>query len=109
MMLMSEAAAALDGDLIGNDVMFTSVGKDTRDLARGSLYVAIKGGRFDGHEFVEQAGEAGAAGALVSRRLPVELPQICVDDTRSETVRTVSDLAGWPATGVRGSTGKSSA
>ena len=109
MMLMSEAAAALDGNLVGKDVMFTSVSKDTRDLARGSLYVAIKGGRFDGHEFVEQAGEAGAAGALVSRRLPVELPQICVDDTRLALGR----LAGhWrqrfngKVVGITGSNGK---
>ena len=75
MMLMSEAAAALGGELTGSDVTFTSVGKDTRDLAGGSLYVAIRGERFDGHEFVAQAGAAGAAGALDSRRQPVALPR----------------------------------
>ena len=55
MMLMSQAAKALNAELIGADEMFTSVSKDTRDIVEGSLYVALKGDRFDGHEFVEQA------------------------------------------------------
>jgi UDP-N-acetylmuramoyl-tripeptide--D-alanyl-D-alanine ligase len=82
MMLMSQAARALGGELIGADALFTSVSKDTRNLVEGSLYVAIKGERFDGHDFVDQAGAAGAAGALVSERQPCQLPQICVSDTR---------------------------
>jgi UDP-N-acetylmuramoyl-tripeptide--D-alanyl-D-alanine ligase len=82
MMMMSQAANALGGELTGTDVMFTSVSKDTRDIASGSLYVAIEGERFDGHEFVEQASAAGAAGALVSKQQSVQLPQIIVKDTR---------------------------
>jgi UDP-N-acetylmuramoyl-tripeptide--D-alanyl-D-alanine ligase len=82
MMLMSQAANALHAELIGTDVMFTSVSKDTRDIVSGSLYVAIKGERFDGHAFVEQARAAGAAGALVSQQQPVQLPQILVGDTK---------------------------
>ena len=82
MMLMSQAASALHAELIGPDVMFTSVSKDTRDIASGSLYIAIKGERFDGHAFVEQARAAGAAGALVSQQQSVQLPQIVVSDTR---------------------------
>lgn len=82
MMLMSQAASALGAELIGSDVLFTEVSKDTRDIASGSLYIALKGERFDGHEFVEQAGAAGAAGALVSEQQSVHLPQICVNDTR---------------------------
>ena len=82
MMLMSEAAKALGGQLIGNDVMFTSVSKDTRSIASGDLYVAIKGDRFDGHAFVQQASESGAAGALVSDVDSDDISQIRVDDTR---------------------------
>ena len=59
MMLMSQAAKALNAELIGADEMFTSVSKDTRDIVEGSLYVALKGDRFDGHEFVEQASARG--------------------------------------------------
>ncbi len=65
-MMMSEAAKALGGELIGKDTLFTAVSKDTRSIAAGDLYIAIKGDQYDGHAFVQQAGEAGAAGALVS-------------------------------------------
>ena len=82
MMLMSQAAIALGGELIGQDILFTSVSKDTRELTNGSLYVAIKGERFDGHQFIEQASDAGAAGALVSEQQSVQIPQIRVSDTR---------------------------
>ncbi|MGD8802643.1 MAG: UDP-N-acetylmuramoyl-tripeptide--D-alanyl-D-alanine ligase [Gammaproteobacteria bacterium] len=82
MMLMSQAANVLHAELIGADAMFTSVSKDTRDIVSGSLYIAIKGERFDGHAFVEQARAAGAAGAIVSEQQSVQLPQILVRDTR---------------------------
>jgi UDP-N-acetylmuramoyl-tripeptide--D-alanyl-D-alanine ligase len=109
MMLMSQAANALNGELTGADVLFTSVSKDTRDIVNGSLYVAIKGESFDGHEFVEQAGVAGAAGALVSETQTAELPQIRVNDTR----RALGELAAhWrrqytgKLVGITGSNGK---
>lgn len=86
MMMLSQAAEVLHGQLIGADVLFTSVSKDTRSLQRGDLYVAIKGGQFDGHAFIEQARQAGAAGALVQKAQlqtmqASELSQVCVDDT----------------------------
>lgn len=81
-MLLSQAATAVNGQMIGQDSLFTAVSKDSRDLDAGSLYVAIRGERFDGHAFVAQARDAGAAGALVSEQQQVDLPQIRVDDTR---------------------------
>jgi len=109
MMRMSQAANALNGELIGADEMFTAVSKDTRDLVDGALYVAIKGERFDGHEFVGQASAAGAAGVLVSERQSVQIPQICVNDTRL----ALGELAAYwrqqfngKLVGVTGSNGK---
>ena len=109
MMLMSQAAQALSGELIGTDVLFTSVSKDTRNIADGSLYVAIKGERFDGHAFVEQAEEAGAAGALVSEHQSAHLPQICVTDTRLALGRLAAHWRhqyGGKLVGITGSNGK---
>jgi len=51
---------------------------DTRTLEPGDLFVALGGVR-DGHDFVEQAMAAGAAGVLASR--PVEAPHVLVADT----------------------------
>ena len=82
MMSVSQAAEVLDATLIGNDVLFTAVSKDTRTIRKGDLYVAIKGERFDGHAFLTQAASAGAAAALVSEPQAGTLPQIQVADTR---------------------------
>lgn len=82
MMMMSRAAEVLHAELLGRDVMFRAVSKDTRTIEGGDLYVALMGSHFDGHDFVDRAGDAGAAGVLVSKRQTVELPQICVNDTR---------------------------
>ena len=40
---------------------------DTRTIAKGDLFLALEGPNFDGHEFIEQAFESGACGALVNR------------------------------------------
>ena len=82
MMLLSRAATAVNGELIGQDSPFTAVSKDSRDIDAGSLYVAIRGERYDGHAFVAQAQAAGASGALVSEQQQLDLPQIRVADTR---------------------------
>ncbi len=81
MMRLSQAAEIVNGALHGEDAVFNDVSKDTRSIRRGDLYIAIKGERFDGHAFVEQAQQAGAAGALVQQQQNVALPQIDVPDT----------------------------
>lgn len=45
--------------------VITSISNDTRTLSTGALYVAIRGERFDGHAFVDEAFRQGAVGALV--------------------------------------------
>ncbi|GMR01307.1 MAG: UDP-N-acetylmuramoyl-tripeptide--D-alanyl-D-alanine ligase [Gammaproteobacteria bacterium] len=81
-MMMSQVAQALGATLHGDDVMMTGVSKDTRDIHAGDLYVALKGERFDGHQFVADASSSGAVGALVSEALSLDVPQVQVDDTR---------------------------
>lgn len=82
MMMLSQAANVLNAKFLGNDILFTAVSKDTRTIEKGDLYVAIKGEHFDGHDFIIQAGRAGAVGALVSQSQSIDMPQICVPDTR---------------------------
>lgn len=83
---------------------------DTRSLQPGDLYVAIRGERFDGHDFVEQAFGKGAAGALVAVDFPdLDRPLLKVADT----LCGLQDLArGYRSTwsahvvGITGSVGK---
>ena len=66
MMDTASAAHAVHGRLQGGNVHFKRVATDTRTLAPGDLFVAIKGERFDGHDFVPAAFERGAVAALVA-------------------------------------------
>ena len=78
---LARAVAALDvrGD---GRIGFSSVSTDTRTLAPGALYVALRGERFDGHDYVAAAREGGAAAALVERVVDADLPQVVVADSR---------------------------
>ena len=82
---------------------------DTRALGNGALFVAIRGERFDGNDFIAEAHAKGAAGALVSQLAQSPLPQVEVADTR----RAFGVLArAWrrnfnvPVVAVTGSAGK---
>jgi UDP-N-acetylmuramoyl-tripeptide--D-alanyl-D-alanine ligase len=60
---------------------FHGVSTDTRSLYAGALFVALKGERFDGHTFVEEAFGRGAGAAVVSLGIAATGPLILVEDT----------------------------
>jgi UDP-N-acetylmuramoyl-tripeptide--D-alanyl-D-alanine ligase len=84
MMSLAEAALATGGRSAGGDPRFTGVSTDTRTLADGDLFVALRGERFDGHAFLGAAKEKGAVAALVDRRYDAEFPMpvVVVEDTK---------------------------
>lgn len=82
MWTLAEAAACAGGRIEGAAVSFNAVGKDSRSDCAGQLFVALHGERFDGHDFVTQARQNGAAAALVDRPVHVDIPQWVVNDTR---------------------------
>jgi UDP-N-acetylmuramoyl-tripeptide--D-alanyl-D-alanine ligase len=109
MMLLSEAANAINARLIGADAMFASVGADSRNIRQDQLFVALKGENFDGHSFANQAIVEGAAGVLVADdTLNVE-PALVVQDT----YQALGQLAAYwrskftmPLAAITGSNGK---
>jgi UDP-N-acetylmuramoyl-tripeptide--D-alanyl-D-alanine ligase len=114
MMSLSEAAASIGARARGADVRFDSVSTDSRTLARGSLFVALRGERFDGHRFIGTAAQRGAAAAMVQEdagagtREP-GLPLLVVDDTRRALGRLAANWRGRfeiPLVAVTGSNGK---
>jgi UDP-N-acetylmuramoyl-tripeptide--D-alanyl-D-alanine ligase len=64
----SEIAVAVNGRIVSGDTgrRIERWSIDTRSIAPGDLFVAIRGDRFDGHDFVAAALAAGAAGAVVT-------------------------------------------
>ena len=109
-MPFSEVALWAHGTLYGHDVPLRGVGTDTRQLAPGMLFVAIRGERVDGHDFLAQASAAGAAGALVARRVPAaQLPQVRVADTLAalgDLASAVRARSSVQVVGITGSSGK---
>lgn len=88
---------------------------DSRRLDPGQLFVAIRGERHDGHTFIAQALERGAAGVIVERPCPeAGRLQVVVRDSRAALARLCQALAGEPATnlsivGVTGTCGRAGA
>ncbi|OCG23929.1 UDP-N-acetylmuramoyl-tripeptide--D-alanyl-D-alanine ligase [Gilliamella sp. wkB108] len=63
-------------------VMVDSISTDSRKITKNSLFIALVGDNFDGHEFAHQAIKDGAIAVLVNRKLDGLIPQIVVTDTR---------------------------
>jgi len=75
------AGGRLHAPVAGNDAgAFVGMTQDTRELKRRNLYAALTGARVDGHRFVADAADKGAAAALVSREVEAPLAQVVVDD-----------------------------
>ena len=76
-MTLREAAAILGVSVHGGGAgaRFHGCGTDSRRIEAGTLFIAIRGERFDGHDFVDQVAASGAAGALVEAGwLPAATP-----------------------------------
>jgi UDP-N-acetylmuramoyl-tripeptide--D-alanyl-D-alanine ligase len=80
--MLSQIAQWCEARLIGDDLRISHLSTDTRALAPGSLFVALRGENFDAHDFIEQAEKAGAVAVMVSRPVETNLPQILCADTQ---------------------------
>ena len=108
-MKLSSAAKSLNATYLGEDVEFIGCSTDSRNLNSGELFIAIKGERFDGHDFLESAKQRGAVAAMVTKTGQQDLPTLVVEDTRkamgnlAATWRSGFDV---PLIAVTGSNGK---
>jgi UDP-N-acetylmuramoyl-tripeptide--D-alanyl-D-alanine ligase len=112
---LSRIAQLTRGRQHGADALVDSVATDTRTLdasdGRAALYVALKGERFDGHDHVANAAEAGARALLVARELDSVLPQVVVADTERALAAFAAALQRTRSTrvvAITGSNGKTS-
>jgi UDP-N-acetylmuramoyl-tripeptide--D-alanyl-D-alanine ligase len=132
MMRLSQAARATNGKLAflagaserDADVRLDAVCSDSRKIAQGDLFVALRGEHFDGYNFVATAAKAGAVAAMVNAgsydgqlaggkkqkaKAAPDIPLLVVDDTRL----ALGQLAAWwrrqfaiPVVAITGSNGK---
>ncbi|MGD8389414.1 MAG: UDP-N-acetylmuramoyl-tripeptide--D-alanyl-D-alanine ligase [Desulfobacteraceae bacterium] len=92
-------ARAIQGGVLSGDpdTRIAGVGTDTRALAPGRIFWALHGERFDGHDFLDQALERGAAGivAEADRLHARSFPENAVVISVKDTLRALGDLARW--------------
>lgn len=113
---LAEIAASCGGKYVGEEALkntaITSVERDSRAVKDGSLFLAIKGERVDGHDFIEKCYDSGAVCAICEKAPEnPKKPYILVDST----LNAVKDIAkayrekfDIPVVGVSGSVGKTS-
>ncbi|MBC7097633.1 UDP-N-acetylmuramoyl-tripeptide--D-alanyl-D-alanine ligase [Candidatus Bipolaricaulota bacterium] len=111
---LRQAAELLGASLIRPRAPFVASGAacDSRQVEPGQVFVALRGKRHDGHEFLAEAFSRGAVGALVSRDEGHGHNLLLVDDVEG----ALWELASWrrdglaiPFVGVAGSFGKTTA
>lgn len=85
------------------------INTDSRTIKQGEVFLALKGDNFDGHNFVKIAQEKGAIAAIVDTELPLEIPQLIVENT----LISYQKIGTWwreqftfPIIGITGSVGK---
>jgi UDP-N-acetylmuramoyl-tripeptide--D-alanyl-D-alanine ligase len=110
---LATVAAATGGVVDGDPTMpVHSISTDSRVVEPGSVFVAIRGERHDGHDFAADAVEEGAVAALVEQGSHPELvPRIDVEDTTTALRDLAAHRRGelqMPVVSITGSTGKTS-
>jgi UDP-N-acetylmuramoyl-tripeptide--D-alanyl-D-alanine ligase len=105
----SEIAYAVSGAHIGPDRLVRDVVIDSREVRQGSLFFALPGERTDGHRFVTDALQRGAAACVVTRAASPVARSILVDspgETLLELARFERRTVSWRVIGITGSVGK---
>jgi UDP-N-acetylmuramoyl-L-alanyl-D-glutamate--2,6-diaminopimelate ligase len=90
---------------------FADITDDSRRVTPGALFIAVRGGAFDGHDYIEVAAAAGATAAIVEDPARSTLPSIVVTDGRRAAAIAARAAFGDPASsltmvGVTGTNGK---
>jgi UDP-N-acetylmuramoyl-tripeptide--D-alanyl-D-alanine ligase len=107
---LSEIAAAVGGTLSGQDARVSAVVTDSRQATPGSLFVALKGERFDGGNFVEDAFARGASGVIARAGAEAPTgPSVLVGSTAEALMRLAAherSATGAKVVAITGANGK---
>ncbi|WP_376697306.1 UDP-N-acetylmuramoyl-tripeptide--D-alanyl-D-alanine ligase [Wenzhouxiangella sp. EGI_FJ10305] len=106
---LSAMAKFARGRLVGGDAEVRGMTHDARRVEADNLFCALPGEHHDGHDFIVQARENGAAAALVARPVEDALPQLVVDDVREAMgviARAWRERLDVTVVGITGSNGK---
>lgn len=102
----------LDANVVGEtDHEIFDITYNSKEVTKGSLFVCIRGGNSDGHDFAKDAEKNGAAAILCEKQVQVNIPQIIVSSTRKALSKVFSCFYDNPQNklkiiGITGTNGK---
>jgi UDP-N-acetylmuramoyl-L-alanyl-D-glutamate--2,6-diaminopimelate ligase len=110
-MQLSELITGIPAQLHNmKDVDIESIEFDSQKIRRGSLFIAVKGAKYDGHNYIDDVEKNGAAAVVTQTKIKTELPQVVVQDTRAImrrlAIRFYGDFDGLTKIGITGTNGK---
>lgn len=114
-MYVNEIVSAVNGELLSgfDGTVVTSVATNSKELSNGALFVPIKGEKFNGHDFIDSAFEAGAVATLTAEHDVVTSDRVYIKV--KDTQVALQQLAAYyrqkfniPVVGITGSVGKTS-
>ncbi len=108
-MQLADIGKVLNAELTGSNVTCRGISTDTRTIKKDNLFFAIQGENFDANDFVAKAKENGAAAAVVSRKIDIDLPLVIVPDTThalGALAKYWRELFSLPIIGLTGTNGK---
>ncbi len=108
-MSLSKAAAAINANFIGEDIIFSGCSTDSRTIKDGNLFIALMGENYDGHDYVSVAENNGASSLMLEREVSHTKPLLQVENTRKAMgllARIWRDELSIPLVAITGSNGK---
>ncbi|MFO7883555.1 MAG: UDP-N-acetylmuramoyl-L-alanyl-D-glutamate--2,6-diaminopimelate ligase [Desulfobacteraceae bacterium] len=98
-------------DIPGQDPDITSIHCRADEVVPGGLFIAIKGFQVDGHDYIDQAVENGAAAVVAEKYVRTQIKRVQVKDTRKAMACIAARFYNFPAsrlvlTGITGTNGK---
>lgn len=107
---LNQIALWTGGRLTGGEAVIDSISTDSRKVGTGTLFIALKGERFDAHDFISDVEKNGASAVMCHRQVKTSLPVIYVDDTSKALLRLSknyrSSIKNLKVVGLTGSVGK---
>jgi len=107
-----EAVDILDGPEF-TDIDINGISTNSNSIKTGNLFVAVKGEKFDGHDYIDKAVESGAAAVVAERLVEIAVPLVLVQQTAPVAGDLACKFYGNPAqdmflVGITGTNGKTS-
>lgn len=108
---VSEIAKAVGSDSTSGAIV-TSISTDTRTIKKGSLFIALKGANFDGHDYIEKAFEQGAVAAISHEEITSDKGEVIKVENTNKALLSLAAFyrQRFPISvvGITGSVGKTS-